>query len=149
MTASEGLPFMVGGMVSEKYVAHSNESFVNQEKQIMISLAGKAATELILNEIDMGTNKDLHMAYDQLRALLDNVASYDFSSWCHGSETSNQIYDRLDAVTGGEMSRYYMMTKMILSENKAFLEKLINELIEKKTLSYKDISKIKKKTKKR
>ena len=139
----------VGGMVSEKFDPHSNESFVKQENQIMISLAGKAATELILNEIDMGTNKDLHMAYDQLRALIDNVASYDFNSWCHGDETSSLIYDHLDAVTGGEMARYYMKTKRILSENKAFLEELINQLIEKKTLSYKDIAKIKEEMKKR
>lgn len=133
----------VGGLVSEKDDVHSNESFAKQENQIMTSLAGKAATELILNEIDMGANKDLHMAYDHLRRLLDNVASYDFNSWCHGEETSSQVYDHLDAVTGSEMSRYYMKTKRILAENRTFLEKLISELIEMKTLSYKDIAKIK------
>ena len=53
--------------------------------------------------------------------------------------------DRLDIVKGAEMTRYYTMTKQILGKNRAFLEELIRQLLEKKTLSYKDIAPIRKK----
>jgi cell division protease FtsH len=111
----------------------------------MIDLAGKAATELILNEIDMGVNSDLHAANDQMTSLLDDVAAYDFHSWCHGRETSKRVYDHLDTIKGAELSRYYIKTKQLLFNNRAFLEELIEKLLEKKTLSYKDIAPVREK----
>ena len=108
----------------------------------MILLAGKAATEIVLGEIDMGANSDLHKAFGRVRKLLDDNTGYDFNSWCHGQETSQNIFNHLDSVTGAEMSRYYMATKKLLLSNKLFLEAIIENLLEKKTLSYKDIAKI-------
>ena len=49
-------------------------------------VAGKAATELILGETDMGTEKDIRSAFNQVEKILDNVSAYDFYSWCHGEE---------------------------------------------------------------
>ena len=135
----------VKGMVRRTKDPFRKEEFVNNEIEIMIDLAGKAATELILNEIDMGVNADLHAANDQMTSLLDNVAAYDFHSWCHGRETSKKVYDHLDTIKGAELSRYYYKTKQLLFNNRAFLEELIEKLIEKKTLSYKDIALIREK----
>lgn len=132
----------VKGLVRRNRDGHRFEVFENNEIEIMIDLAGKAATELILNEIDMGVNSDLHAANDQMTSLLDNVAAYDFHSWCHGEETSKKVYEHLDTIKGAELSRYYIKTKQLLSKNRAFLEELIEKLIEKKTLSYKDIAPI-------
>jgi cell division protease FtsH len=111
----------------------------------MISLAGKAATEVILNEIDMGSRSDLRSANDKMRKLLDNVAAFDFHTWCHGPETSNRVFDHLDDAVGTELTRYYIKTKQMLGKNRAFLEAIIEKLIEKKTLSYKDIAPIREK----
>ena len=80
-----------------------------------------------------------------MTSLLDNVAAYDFQSWCHGHETSQLVYDRLDTVKSAELSRYYLKTKQLLGKNRAFLEELIELLIEKKTISYKDIAPIREK----
>ena len=135
----------VKGMVRRTKDPFRNEEFVNNEIEIMIDLAGKAATELILNEIDMGVNIDLRAANDQMTILLDDVAAYDFHSWCHGRETSKKVYDHLDTIKGAELSRYYYKTKQLLGKNRAFLEDLIDRLIEKKTLSYKDIAPIREK----
>ena len=135
----------VKGMVRRTKDPFRKEEFVNNEIEIMIDLAGKAATELILNEIDMGLNSDLHAANDQMTSLLDDVAAYDFHSWCHGRETSKRVYDHLDTIKGAELSRYYIKTKQLLFNNRAFLEELIEKLLEKKTLSYKDISPIREK----
>lgn len=132
----------IGGYVSKKQKEESLLSFESEETEIMILLAGKAATEIVLGEIDMGANSDLHKAFSRVRKLLDDNTGYDFNSWCHGQETSQNIFNHLDSVTGAEMSRYYMATKKLLLSNKLFLEAIIENLLEKKTLSYKDIAKI-------
>ena len=67
------------------------------------------------------------------------VAAYDFQSWCHGNETSERVYEHLDDVKGAEMTRYYLKAKQILGKNRAFLDEMIEQLMEKKTLTYKDI----------
>jgi cell division protease FtsH len=93
----------------------------------------------------MGVNRALHDANDHMRRLLDNVAAYDFLSWCHGNETSQKVYDHLDNAVGTELSRYYLKTKQILGKNREFLEAIIEMLLEKKTISYKDIAPIREK----
>lgn len=132
----------VGGYISKKPKEESALNFESEETEIMILLAGKAATEIVLGEIDMGANSDLQKAFDRVRMLLDNCTAYDFNSWCHGHETAQKIYEHLDSVTGAEMSRYYIATKKLLLSNRAFLETLIENLADKKLLSYKDIAKI-------
>lgn len=132
----------VGGFVSRKYPENSRKSFTDKETEIMICLAGKAATEVVLGDIDLGANRDMHKAFDQVRRLLDNHVAYDFNSWCHGNETSSRVYDHLDSITAAEISRYYIQTKQLLVKNKAFLDAIIKELMEKKLLSYKDIARI-------
>lgn len=133
------------GVVHRNCDAHRFEDFKNVEAEIMIDLAGKAATELILNEIDMGSGDDLRNANSHMRRLLDDVAAYDFHAWCHGDETSQKVYDHLDNAAGTELSRYYLKTKQMLGKNRGFLEALIEMLLEKKTISYKDIAPIREK----
>ena len=140
-TCSRGIKGLVRMIRDEK----RNEDFDNNEIEIMIDLAGKAATELILNEIDMGANADLHAAHSQMARLWDNISAFDFQSWCHGPETSQLIYDHLDTINGAELSRLYFKTKQLLGKNRAFLEEIIDLLIEKKTLSYKDIAPVREK----
>ena len=142
----EAKSFGVRGLVRMSKDFHRlMEDFNNNEFDIMLDLAGKAATELILNEIDMGVHSDLFGAYSQMEKLLSDVAAYDFHSWYHGEETSHLVLDHLDTIKGAELSRYYFKTKQLLSKNRAFLEELIELLIEKKTLSYKDIAPIREK----
>ena len=73
-------------MVSRQKEEGQSEVCRNMEAEVMISLAGKAATELILGETDMGTEKDIRSAFNQVEKILDNVSAYDFYSWCHGDE---------------------------------------------------------------
>lgn len=133
---------IVGGFVSREYIDGYHMSFENNEKEVMISVAGKAAVEIVLGEIDMGAHKDMYKAFDETRRLLDDHVSYDFNSWCHGNETSENVYEHLDSVTGAEVSRYYFKAKQLLLMNREFLNVVIGKLLDKKTLSYKDIAKI-------
>ena len=129
-----------GGMVSRNRNTKGEDKLCDKEHEIMIALAGKAATEILLNEVDMGSTSDMRKAFNNTRFLLDDYTAYDFHSWCHGEETSKRVYDHLDSVTGMEVSRYYLMTKKLLKMNMAFLEEMMDQLIKKKLLSYKDIA---------
>lgn len=133
------------GLVKKNKDPRSCSDFEDIEADIMISLAGKAATELILNEIDTGSRYDLRNANESMRILLDNIAAYDFHTWCHGRETSKRVYDHLDDAVATELSRYYIKTKNLLGKNREFLEAIVEKLLEKKTLSYKDIAPIREK----
>ena len=135
----------INGMVMRNRDDHFHENFENIEADIMISLAGKAATEVILNEIDTGSRDDIRKANNNMGKILDNIAGYDFHAWCHGPDTSQHVRDHLDHSVGIELSRYYLKTKQLLGKNRAFLEAIIEKLLEKKTLSYKDIAPIREK----
>jgi cell division protease FtsH len=115
-----------------------------RENEILIALGGKAASEIVLGEVDMGCNKDMNNAYDLMRTLLDDVTAYDFGSWCHGNETSRNVFDHLDSATSVELSRYYLSAKKILINNRGFLDAIVEDICEKKTISYKSIATIKK-----
>ncbi|MCQ2527430.1 MAG: AAA family ATPase, partial [Lachnospiraceae bacterium] len=129
-----------GGLVSTHKPDGYYEIFENKEKDILITLAGKAATEIVFQETDIGSNSDMHKAFDIVRDILDSLTSYDFMSWCHGEETSQKIFDHLDSATGTEVSRYYHKAKKILIDNREFLEVVAAELLSKKTISYKEIA---------
>lgn len=132
----------IGGMVKRNTNGISKDSLVDYENGIMISLAGKAAIEIVLQEIDIGANSDLHKAFDNTRHMIDGFCKYGFDTWCHGEETSQYIYDKLDALTSAEIAGYYTHVKKLLNDNRTFLDAITNNLLEKKTLSYKDIATI-------
>ena len=130
----------IGGMVMRNTVSISKYSLDDYEREIMISLAGKAAIDVVLQEIDIGADGDLHEAFDYTRYMIDDFCKYGFDSWCHGEETSQLVFDKLDTVTSAEMAGYYTQVKKILNDNRSFLDAIVEKLIEKKTLSYKDIA---------
>ena len=133
-------------LVVRKHDGYRGESFSKTEIEIMINLAGKAASELVLGEIDMGTDRDLRAAYDHMDDLLNYISAYDFKLHRNDrSETSNDVMNHLDTAKGVELSRYYFKTKQILMQNRAFLEALIEQVIEKKTVTYKEIAPIREK----
>ncbi len=131
-----------GGLTS--YMPNEEEAYLFEglEKRIMISLGGKASVEVVTGEIDTGANSDLYNAFNQVRKLIDHHASYDFNSWCHGDETAQTVYENLDRATGLEVSRYYKKVKKLLIRNRDFLDAVIEELYEKKTISYKDLERL-------
>lgn len=140
-SASTGEERTPGITVCNRY--NGIPSFEEIETKIHIALAGRAASEVVLGNIDMGGNKDMHHAFDLTRRLLDDNTSFGFDCWCHGKETSQQIYDKLDAATGLTVSRYYMQTKQMLIKNRSFLDAMVEALMNNKTLFSDDIAKIK------
>ena len=132
-------------LVVRKHDSFRGESFEKTEIEIMINLAGKATTELLLGEIDMGIDMDLRVASEHMEDLLGRIAAYDFHSKRSRIETSSNVLNHLDDAKSVELSRYYFKAKQILMQNRGFLEALIEQIIEKKTITYKDIAPLREK----
>lgn len=131
----------VRGMVKRNKDAAGMEYFENAEKEIMICLAGKAATELLLNDIDLGVSVDLHAVDGHLQNLIDANAAYTFKSDFNVRQApSDRMLEYFETAKEIEIARYYVKTKQFLSQNRKFLEACVEKLIEKRTLSYKDIA---------
>jgi cell division protease FtsH len=115
---------------------------------VLVSLAGKAAVELYYADTcASGCQSDINRAFELIRdghsengtlgfGLID-VATRRFR------DTSEDLNSRSEAVTQAELERYMLKTRDILLKNRVFLERTTEALIEKETLLYSDIQKIK------
>ena len=71
-----------------------------------------------------------------------NYCEFGFDKFERGS-SSNTLYEKKETFVHAELDRYYIQAKKIITENRAFFDKLVSTLMEKKTLTSKDIAKIK------
>lgn len=114
------------------------------ESRIMISLAGKAATELVFGETDLGANNDIHNAFDRACRIVDNYCTYGFQNWIEDGVHSFSGENRNRAMAM-VIERNYLEVKRLLVKNKGLLDLMAEELVKKTTLVYGDIGQIMKK----
>lgn len=130
---------------------HRCKDLSKSEYSILVSLAGKAAEELYYADVsDNGCQVDLEMAADLVIDRLTSSGVKGFSlldlSNCHNGFASESFKVRLDAVVYSELEGYLIKAKEILLKNKEFLEKSAEALVEKETLLFSDIRRIKEST---
>lgn len=136
-----------GRSSSNGFIHRCSES-QKRSHHILTSLGGKAAVELYYSgSCVSGCENDLQRAYTAIRVGISEcgtnglgmfeVSSADFP------DQSESAKSRTEAVTYAELERYLFMAKDILLKNRAFLEKATDALIEKETLLYSDIQRIK------
>ena len=105
-------------------------------------LAGKATTELVYGEVDVGANSDIYRVMSIVERFVDNYCGYGFDKFArYGS--SNELYSRRDDWIAMEVEKYYQEVKKMLIDNREFLDKVAEQLVEKETLTCKDIKEIK------
>ena len=115
----------------------------NRRKEALITLAGKAATELYYSETcASGCSEDLEHAYSM---ICDGICE----SGTHGLGFIQGYYGvtqdlkrQVETIVRAEMERYMFRTREILLKNRAFLEKVTDALIEKEILLFSDIREI-------
>lgn len=112
------------------------------EHRVIGILGGKAATEIVSGEVDMGSNSDINRAFDIIERFVDNVCAYGFDSFVRGDSSSIPSENR-DRMIVKEIEKYYQEAKKVLIDNRAFLDELTKELIDKQTLTGSDILRIK------
>ncbi len=110
------------------------------ENRITILLAGKAATELIFNRLDVGASSDLDRASSILSRMCNDYYANDFSVFAR--EFSDIYKNKGENWITLKLKEFYNKAKDILFSNKDKLDKLAKELMDKKVLLQDDINKI-------
>ena len=129
---------------------HRCKDFSKLEHHVLVSLAGKAAEELYYADVsDNGCQMDLNRAAGIIRDRLTESAvkglcMLDASE--RYSDPSEKYKAGSEAVVHAELESYMLKTRGILLKNRDFLEKAAEALIEKETLLYSDICRIKENT---
>lgn len=145
---------MTPGCVSIAYVSNGDysDSVVSRwqslpANQLVISaLAGKAACEIQFGKKAEGTSSDLNKARNYLFDLMYKSGSYGFlgleaTSGVHDSE--NSTFER-ETIVRAELQRNLFKAQTMLAQNREFLEKTANALMQKSYLLHSDIEEIKK-----
>ena len=114
------------------------------EKYILSSLGGKAASEIVLGDVDFGCEDDITEAARKIERMIESNNKYGFQTgWglydCEWSKPNR------DQMISFELERYYLLSKRIISRNREFFEALLKELEEKKIITFRDIERIRNK----
>lgn len=129
-----------GGITS---YTNNEDYFYSQhfaENRIRTLLAGKASSEIIFGEPDVGCSSDLSRAYNIISRIVGDYCSNGFGFIDINSfENKGEFHDECTK----ELERYYKETKKILVENRSFLDSVASNLMDKKTLTYHEILDIK------
>ncbi len=132
----------IGGVTCVRRQDNIGISAELQENSVIRNLGGKAAIEVVFGIPDPGAESDLDKAYE---TVTNFVAAYDFYSFdsrdC-SSESDQWQKNRTYRVTC-EMERYYRRAKKILIDNRQFLDAVAVALVEKQTITFREIAQIK------
>lgn len=128
-------------------IFHENEDYFQDisfmQNRVKSLLAGKAATEIVFNKCDVGSNSDIKRAYDIAKRFVDDYCMIDFNSWINiYEETPEIVKESKSNNTIKVLSDYYNEVKLKLVQNKELLDKLANILKEKKILFQDEIREI-------
>jgi len=123
-----------------------NLLYKDSENYIMSLLAGKASIEIQFGEVDTGTIKDLRSAMKEIEKNLELLATNGFEYLYLKDEydRNHSAYqlDKNQAKKVRLIEEYYYKTKILLLQNKPFLDRLARELFENGILLYDEIQKI-------
>ena len=113
------------------------------ENRVTVILGGKAATETVFGEADIGAKSDLRRAFDIVARFVYNYCCNDFSRWIQDGYASEGTRERRDTQMASEMTYFYQKAKKILIDNREFLDKLAQALMNKDVLTSVEIESIK------
>lgn len=126
---------------------HKCEELERRPHYIMVSLAGKVAVELYYSEsVATGCYSDLRRAYDSIREGMSKSATVGIGmldvSTRQFPDSSDGFVERNEAVVQAELERHIIEARNILLQNRDFLERIADALVEKETLLFSDIQAI-------
>lgn len=131
----------VGGYVRLTEANTSAESFDGCLNRAVCSLAGKAATEIIYGDVDMGCSSDVRNTINFLTSVCERLSPYSF-------ETSSAYYstddyqNNVNSMIRQQLESCYAKAKKLIIENRPFLDKIAYELVKKNYLLPQDIDSI-------
>ena len=135
------------GITMYSYDADSLRSGKDEELDILSSLGGKAATEIVLCKTDMGCADDINHALNSIGCLHISycATSLDVNGFTEESEWLKAYRDREVSM---QLRNYYEKCKRIIHANRLFLDHLIRNLIDCRIITFRDIERIRQDLKK-
>lgn len=130
-----------GGVTNVFAANHHKMSKEEFDNYIIRKLAGKAATEMVFGEIDVGCKADLRQAFQAAEKLVGDLCAYGFDTYELGDASENLLAKK-EQIVALELNKYYLRAKKLLSENRVFLDKVAEALLEKRTLMQAEIKRI-------
>lgn len=131
----------IGGFVSYHNTDEWAKTAAALEQEAMRGLGGKAAIEVVYGQVCVGSSDDMNGVFQVVDKLVDENTAFGFETFTHRC-SSEWLLAKKNQVVSKEVNRYYMQTKRMLAENRAFLDTMTAALMEKKTLLQKDIREI-------
>ncbi len=139
----------IGGVTTEYSKEEYLSSKTMMENRVITLLGGRAATELVYGDIDIGACSDIRRSREIVNRFVTQYCALGFDKYMespyHASENIKRVIE--DAV-GMEINKYYQRAKNILAQNRKLLDTLADALVQKETLLFNEISEIKKSIKK-
>ena len=132
----------VGGVTSYNNNEHYFSTISYMKERVVALLGGKAATEIVFAETDVGCNSDMQRAFNIVERFVDDYCEYGFDKFERDC-SSNTLLEKKENFIHVELDHSYIRAKKIITENRKFFDELVRVLMEKKTLTSKDIAKIK------
>ena len=121
------------------------ERIENDEDQIALSLAGKLASEMMFGEIDEGAFRDMERAIFVIREELCDKGFYGMDLVTHFKEDMSETKHVLqENCIRSELERQRYRVMKLLTEHRAFFDLIAKELMQKETLLYSDMQRIRK-----
>ncbi len=111
------------------------------ETMIISALAGRAATETVLGELDLGATADLRKAREMILKQYKTYGKgglYGLKRSYEGFGSYSEAY--YENVVQASFNDYYLRAKKIIADNRALLDEVAKTLIEKKTILGSELS---------
>ena len=131
----------IGGLTVYKFEETSGASSKYFEDEITRLLGGKAAYDLFNDDSDVGCSLDIKCAFNHAAYLIENCCVYSFDSH-EGCQNSNRLLENSERRASELVEKLYRKAQDLLRENKEFFEKVVDELMIKDTLTFRDIQRL-------
>lgn len=112
------------------------------ENKVIWTLGGRAATEIFFGKPDVGSNADLHSAYETIEGIVSEQAINGFETFERMIHYASMMDDRKSIVISNDLEKLYQKAKTIIAENRGLLMALADVLREEKTLTSKEIREV-------
>ncbi len=134
----------VGGITMVRKNEKSNAMISREDAEfnVLCSLGGRAASDVIFGEPDIGSTEDIEEAYKIVKHLVTRDAITGLSLSGGEQYVSGELEDKQNLVVPHILELYYLRAKKIIAQNRDLLIRLADELREKKTMTSKDIRKV-------
>ena len=91
--------------------------------------------------VDTGSTDDLQKAFARVSNFVDDYCAYGFETY-EGRKATETLRAKKEQLIAVKLEAYYQDAKNILIKNRAFLDKVIDELMKLDTLTQKDVKRI-------